>query len=47
LDAIRNIWVNSNSLSQIWVIETTSFKLGYNWNNLGKLGEDHSDLHIL
>jgi len=29
------------------VIETASFKLGYNWNHLGKLEEFHSDLHIL
>jgi len=28
------------------MIETASFKLGYNWNHLGKLEEFLSELHI-
>jgi len=32
LHTITNIWGDSNSLNLIWEIETTSFKLGYNWN---------------
>jgi len=30
LHTFRNIWANPNSSNHIWVIETTSFKLGYN-----------------
>jgi len=30
LHTFRNIWVNSNSFNHIWVIETASYKLGYN-----------------
>jgi len=47
LDTIRNIWVHSNSLNTIWVIETASLKHGYSWNHLSKLEEVHSDLHII
>jgi len=47
LHAIRSNCTNSNSLNHIWVIETSSFKLGYDWNHLGKLEEFHSDSHIL
>jgi len=47
LHTIRNKCTNSNSLNHIWVIETASFKFGYNWKLLGKLEEFHSDLHIL
>jgi len=46
LDTIGSIWVNSNSLNRIWVIETASLKLGFKWNHLGTLEEVHSDLHI-
>jgi len=37
LHTVTNIWANSNSLNHIWVIETASFKLEYNWNHPGKL----------
>jgi len=47
LHTLRNIWANSNSPNHIWVIETASFKPGYNWNHLGTLEEFHSDSHIL
>jgi len=32
--------------TNIWVIETASFKLGYNWNHLDKFEEFLSDLHM-
>jgi len=44
---LRNIWANSNSSNHIWVVETASFNLGYNWKHLGTLEEFHSDSHIL
>jgi len=43
---IRNVWVNSNILNQIWVIEAASFKFGQNWKRLGKSVEVHSYLGI-
>jgi len=46
LHTFRNTWANSNSLNHIGLIETASFKLGYNWKHLVKLEECHSDLHI-
>jgi len=35
------------ALNHVYVIETASFKVGNNWNHLGKLEEFHSDLHVL
>jgi len=36
LRTITNIWADSRSFNHIWVIETASFKHGYNWNHLDK-----------
>jgi len=47
LGAIRNIWVNSNSHNQIWLIETASLKFRHNQNHLCNLDKGHSEFGIL